>query len=301
MSFKVIKAGFLSTIQDYGRWQHHAQGMSLCGAADEHAYCWANYLLNNHFNHATLEIALGAVELEAQIDTFISVTGADLDFKINTVEAALWCNIAIKKGDRLTWGYPKKGVLAYLAVKNGFNTDLLFGSRSVNLRENIGSKLHNTDVLPCSPCTQLAAHITPELYIPDYNQALVLRLLPSYQFDDFNTQQHHLFFNQNYQISTVSNRTGCRLNSSPIPIKQRKMISEGISYGSVEIASDGLPIILLKDAPTIGGYPKIGTVFSLDLAKLSQRPPNTQLRFEQMKIEDAQAQRLAFNQFFNIL
>jgi len=78
------------------------------------------------------------------------------------------------------------------------------------------------------------------------------------------------------------------------------MISEGISYGCVEIATDGLPIILLKDAPRIGGSPKIGTVFSLDLAKLAQKQPNTKLRFELIDMHQAQKQRKKFKQFFEI-
>jgi allophanate hydrolase subunit 2 len=73
-----------------------------------------------------------------------------------------------------------------------------------------------------------------------------------------------------------------------------------MSYGSVEIATDGLPIILLKDAPTIGGYLKIGTVFSLDLAKLAQKQTNTKVKFELINIQQAQAKRIKFNNFFAI-
>ena len=68
----------------------------------------------------------------------------------------------------------------------------------------------------------------------------------------------------------------------------------------MEIASDGLPIILLKDAPTIGGYLKIGTVFSLDLAQLAQQQPGAKVRFELMAIHQAQKERSVFNQFFGI-
>jgi len=124
--------------------------------------------------------------------------------------------------------------------------------------------------------------------------------LPSYQFNEFSINQRDLFFNQTYTITNANDRTGCRLSGAPIVIKKERMISEGISYGSVEIATDGLPIILLKDAPSIGGYPKIGTVFSLDLAKLAQRQPNSKLRFELMSIRDAQKERKKFNDFFEI-
>ncbi|HAO98308.1 MAG TPA: allophanate hydrolase, partial [Gammaproteobacteria bacterium] len=104
MSFKVIKSSFLSTVQDYGRLNHGEHGMSQSGVMDEHAYAWANHLLNNHFNDAVIEITFGGLQLEAQTDTFIAVTGADLDFKINEETAQMWHSLQIHKGDVLRWG-----------------------------------------------------------------------------------------------------------------------------------------------------------------------------------------------------
>jgi len=300
MSFKVIKSSFLSTVQDYGRLTHGEHGMSQSGVMDEHAYAWANHLLNNHFNKAAIEITFGGLVLEAQADTFIAVTGADLDFRINDQSAEMWHGLQVHKGDVLSWGNPKSGVRAYLAVKGGFDTPVLFGSRSVNLREHIGAKLAQGDELSCRSFDAATYRFIAPKYIPNYNQDITLRLLPTYQFNEFSINQRDLFFNQNYTITNANDRTGCRLSGAPIAIKKERMISEGISYGSVEIATDGLPIILLKDAPSIGGYPKIGTVFSLDLAKLAQRQPNTNLRFELMSMHEAQKQRKKFNEFFEI-
>jgi len=300
MSFKVIKSSFLSTVQDYGRLNHGEHGMSQSGVMDEHAYAWANHLLNNHFNDAVIEITFGGLQLEAQTDTFIAVTGADLDFKINDETAQMWHGLQIHKGDVLSWGNPKIGVRAYLAVKGGFDTPVLFDSRSVNLREHIGAKLAEGDELSYKGFNETTYRFIPPQYIPNYNQDITLRLLPTYQFNEFSVNQRDLFFNQDYTITNANDRTACRLSGAPIAIKKERMISEGISYGCVEIATDGLPIILLKDAPSIGGYPKIGTVFSLDLAKLAQRQPNTKLRFELMNIHEAQKQRKKFNEFFEI-
>ncbi|RUM77095.1 MAG: hypothetical protein DSZ14_06700 [Candidatus Thioglobus sp.] len=300
MSFKVIKSSFLSTVQDYGRLNHGEHGMSQSGVMDEHAYAWANHLLNNHFNDAVIEITFGGLQLEVQADTFIAVTGADLDFKINDETAQMWHGLQIHKGDVLSWGNPKIGVRAYLAVKGGLDTPVLFDSRSVNLREHIGAKLAEGDELSYKGFNETTYRFIPPQYIPNYNQDITLRLLPTYQFNEFSINQRDLFFNQNYTVTNANDRTGCRLSGAPISIKKERMISEGISYGCVEIATDGLPIILLKDAPSIGGYPKIGTVFSLDLARLAQRQPNTKLRFELMNIHEAQKQRKKFNEFFEI-
>ncbi|MDC1165699.1 biotin-dependent carboxyltransferase family protein [Candidatus Thioglobus sp.] len=300
MSFKVIKPGFLTTVQDYGRLNHSQQGLAQSGVMDEHAYAWANYLLGNHYFDAALEITFGSVELQALDNMLICVCGADLDFKINHKAVDIWKSIQIQQGDRLSWHLPKHGIRAYLAVQGGFETQKLFNSRSVNLREHIGSKITQDEVLVCQASIDLLDRFIAPKYIPNYHQEVVLRLLPSYQYSEFSDDQKTLFFSQTYTISHANDRTGCRLKGAPIAIKKDKMISEGMSYGSIEIASDGLPIILLKDAPTIGGYLKIGSVFSLDLALLAQQQPGAKVRFELMNIHQAQKKRLAFNQFFGV-
>jgi len=299
LTFKVIKSGFYSTIQDSGRFGLAHHGLSQSGVADEHAYCWANHLLGNDVNDAVLEITFGGCELLALIDTCIVVAGADLGFKVNDKSQHNWQVFAVNKGDTLTWTTPKNGVRAYLAVQDGFQTEQHFNSRSVNLREKVGSLIQVGDDLltrPSKPCDTGKA--MPAWFKLNYQEPLSLRLLASYQFDMFTEQQRHTFFGQTYKIGKASDRTGCRLEGLPIENTPATMVSEGMVYGSVEITTAGFPIILLKDAPTIGGYPKIGTVFSLDLAKLAQRQPGCEVRFEMIDIETAQKLRREFNQFF---
>ena len=300
MSFKVVKAGFLSSVQDYGRFGHAKHGMSQSGVMDEQAYAWGNYLLNNHFNDAAIEITFGGLELVAKCDTFVAVTGADLNFKINGEYAKMWHTLKVSCGDILTWGVANCGVRAYLTVKGGIQTQLLFDSRSTNLREGIAQALVQDDELPCKPYSGANYRFTPAKFIPNYIDDLTLRILPSYQFDEFSLEQKELFFNQSYRISNANDRSGCRLDGAAIALPKQGMISEGVSYGSVEISSDGLPIIILKDGPSIGGYRKIGTVFSLDLAKLAQKQAHSKVRFKLITIFEAQRERKLFNNFFKI-
>jgi len=299
LSFRVIKPGFFSTIQDRGRFGLAYHGLSQSGVADEHAYCWANYLLGNDADAAVMEITFGGCVLSALMDTGIAITGADLGFKINGKPQAHWQVLSVKEGDLLTWTAPKSGVRAYLAVQDGFQTKQYFNSRSVNLREKVGALIQVNDVLLSKPSKPSDKGKTmPAWFKPDYTEALTLRLLPSYQYEQFSQQQRQLLFGQTYKIGKASDRTGCRLEGNAINNTPATMTSEGITYGSVEITTVGLPIILLKDAPTIGGYPKIGTVFSLDLAKLAQRQSGCEVRFELIDIETAQQLRQEFNDFF---
>ncbi len=299
MSFLVIKPGFLSLVQDLGRFGVAHLGLARSGVMDQHASRWANYLLNNKQTDAVLEITFGGCELEAQANTLVAITGADMDFRINGQLKTNWQTYSIQKGDRLAWSNATNGMRAYLAVKDGLQTDSYFLSRSVNLREHVGSALSQGDSLFFKPClNRLPKRMMPDMFKPDYSAPLTLRLLPSYQFDSFTEQQKNTFFRQQYHLSNHANRVGYRFDGHPISDVPAKMISEGMAYGSVEVTSAGLPIILMNDAPTMGGYPKIGTVISLDLYQLTQRQTNTAVNFELISIDQAQQYAKTFLHFF---
>lgn len=304
MSFEVIKPGFLTLVQDFGRFSFGRFGLNQSGASDEHAFCWANHLLGNTHDCAALEITLGGCVLEARADSQIAVTGADFNFKINGQIQGLWQTLNIKAGDILSWGMAKEGcgIRCYLAVKGGLKTEQQFGSRSVSLREGVGRALKQGDMLGFLPMQPETAHVQriPWFYRPRYDKAVVLGLIKTYQFDEFKAKDKALFFQQTYRISANSDRSGCRLEGEQLSEIRTTMISEVMSYGSVEITKAGQPIILLKEAPTIGGYPKMGTVFSLDLAKLAQAGTGAMVIFKLMSIEEAQAKRREFNHFFGI-
>lgn len=304
MSFRIIKPGFLATIQDTGRAGYAEQGLSQSGVADEQAYHWTNYLLGNHFNDAAVELTIGNVEWQALDDMEMVICGADMRFTIDENPIAMWQTALIKEGEVLRCQTSKKnaGLRAIIAVKGGFQSQPAFGSRSVNLREQIGQVIKADETLLTSSLViqKTITRQIPDYFKPDYTQPLVLRLIPGYQYDDFTEQQIEILLNQHYLLNATSDRTGCRLHGQAIHNVPEKMISEGVTYGSVEITTDGQPIILLKDRPTIGGYPKIGTVMSLDLSQLAQRQAGTQIKFELMTLEQAQQQRREFNLFFGL-
>jgi allophanate hydrolase subunit 2 len=96
------------------------------------------------------------------------------------------------------------------------------------------------------------------------------------------------FFTTEYTISPQSDRMGYRLEGTTIPHSNKQMLSEGICLGAVQLPADGQPIILLCDRQTIGGYPKLGSVFSQDIAKLAQLMPGRKIQFKPMDLKQAQ-------------
>ncbi|WP_086480388.1 5-oxoprolinase subunit PxpB [Oceanospirillum sanctuarii] len=310
--FSVIHPGLMSQLQDGGRHGYQHVGLTTGGPLDEHAFLWANHLLKNPWDAAVVEISFGGLKLQAQVDTLIAVTGADLAVSINGETAANWEVIPVRAGDRLEFGYPRSGTRAYLAVKGGFKVEQSYGSVATVQREQMGG-LHG-DGKPltfgdCLPCDEQEHRKDPQLqnligkrvsnnYLPDYSETLVLRVIAGYQYDQFSAEQLERFFSEEYQISPDSDRMGVRLQGAPIKALQAGITSEGIALGAIQIPPDGQPIVLMRDRQTIGGYPKLGCVYPPDTGQLAQRHPNTKVRFELMPRHQAQQDLMRFYRYF---
>ncbi len=303
---RVLNTGILALVQDLGRLGYQHLGLSTGGAADEHAYLWANRLLGNAPGAAALEVCFGGLQLEAETATRIAITGADLQPTLNGQLVSAWQTLNLQPGDRLRFGYAKSGVRAYLAVQDGFDIKPVFGSVATVMREQIGGldgkggKLAVGDLLPCTASQPRGTVAISPGRLPDYSQPLTLRVIEGHQSELFPVEALARFYREAYQISPQSDRMGVRLSGPELHPLADGIISEGISFGAVQVPKDGQPIILLKDRQTIGGYPKLGTVFALDAFMLSQRQPNTEVRFAPMPLYEAQRELQRFYRFFNL-
>jgi biotin-dependent carboxylase-like uncharacterized protein len=248
---------------------------------DATAMSWANRLVGNDPAATALEASFGGLELEAQTDTLIAITGGDQPLSINGEEAPGWRSHRIKTGDRISLGFAQHYCRSYLAVAGGFQIKPRFGSTATVVREGIGGldggKLEATQLLPCrsenaGPCLQLA---TP----PQYSTSIEIRVIPGYQQQAFDDLQQRRFFSGEYTVTDRADRMGYRLEGPVIDCEIEGILSEGICSGAIQIPADGQPIVLLQDRQTIGGYPKIGAALSLDTARLAQLMPGGRVRF----------------------
>lgn len=298
LGFEVLNPGILTLLQDQGRFGFASYGVTTSGAMDEYAYGYANYMLDNTLECNALEIAFSGLKLKAHVDTMICVTGADITFSINDTLHAPWQTFCVKKGDVLSFSKNVSGVRAYLGVKGGFDIEKEFGSNATTLKEGLGGlngkALKKADFLPCLPQTFLAPKRLKSAYVPDYSKHLTLRVLLGYQEACFSQEEKQKFFSQTFEVSNEANRMGMKLHGEKITPSVSGIISEGIAFGSIQIPKDGQPIVLLKDRQTIGGYAKIGSVFSIDCFKLSQAKPKTSIRFEEITLAHATQKVKAF-------
>ena len=303
---KVLKPGILTLVQDLGRFAYQHIGLSPGGAADEHAFLWANRLLNNRSNTPALEICFGGLQLEVLANTTIAITGAEMNATLNNQPIENWQTHTLKVGDKLSFAHASSGIRSYLAIQDGFELQPSFGSVATVMREKIGgidgygNPLKVDDFLPCSQHKpKLTTHVPP-LFIPDYQRSLILSVIPNEQTDQFDEAELEKLYHWTYRISTQSDRMGIRLEGEPIMPNVQGIISEGIPYGTIQLPPDGQPIILLKDRQTMGGYPKVGILFVLDAFLLAQQQAHTEVRFTQISLEEAQEKLRYFYRFFGV-
>lgn len=214
---RVLNGGILALVQDLGRFGYQHLGLSTGGAADEHAYLWANRLLGNVSGAAAVEICFGGLQLEAEISTRIAMTGADLQPTLNGEPVAGWQTLELQRGDRLAFGYAKQGIRGYLAVQGGFQIEPVFGSVSTVMREQVGGldgkggKLQAGDLLPCVAADTGRHFSLAPRYRPDYSQPLTLHVIEGHQRELFPAAELARFYSETYRISPQSDRMGVRL------------------------------------------------------------------------------------------
>jgi biotin-dependent carboxylase-like uncharacterized protein len=283
MSLKVMQPGILSLLQDSGRQGKHRIGLTNGGPLDREAFLYCNRLLGNENNCTAIEISFGGIQLEAQVDTFICVTGAAMPLRINDEQQSRWAVLAVSAGDIISLDFAQNGCRAYLGVAEGFTVEPEFGSTATVMRENIGGlrgdKLQAGDLIPCSTVGHRPRLYLPVKRQPRYDTTITVRVIPGYQQHHFSRLQQRRFFSHAYTVSERCDRMGYRMEGPAIDCDIEGILSEGICYGAIQIPADGQPIILLNDRQTIGGYPKIGSALSLDTARLAQLTPGGTVHF----------------------
>ncbi len=291
MSLLVEQPGILSLIQDYGRFGYHNLGLTTGGPLDVHAFKWANRLVHNQLRASAIEISIGGLNLKAQGDIYIAVTGANMPLTIDGRECDLWTSHRVHSGQCIALGYASEGCRSYLAVARGLLIEPSFGSTATVMRERIGglhgTKLAQGDVLPCADTHNLERLTLPLNNRPVYPSHARLRMVPGYQYSAFTQLKKSLFFSSKYQLTDRSDRMGMRLQGPNIASSIRQMLSEGICQGAIQVPADGQPIVLLNDRQTIGGYPKLGSVMAIDCACLAQLRPGDWVRFKAVSIHES--------------
>ena len=286
MEIIVARSGMLTTVQDLGRRGHRAIGVPLSGAMDSFALRVANLLVGNPEDAAALECALVGPELVFHSDTLIAVTGATFEGIEN------WRPMVIRGGQRLKLGPARSGCRGYVAVAGGIDVPVVLGSRSTYLRGSFGGfegrALHDGDRLTVAATSRrVAEHWRIDLRIvPAYSAEPTVRVVRGAQADEFG----RVLYGTEFKILPQSDRMGVRLGGPRLARigGQEDLVSSAVAPGTVQVPPDGQPIILMADAQTIGGYPKVAHVINVDLPLVAQLRPGDRLKFAEITLAEAQ-------------
>lgn len=300
LRLRILQPGPQTTVQDLGRIGFQAYGVPVCGALDPVALRLANSLVGNDERLAGLECRLvGPCFTVEGGRARLAVAGAEVAIDV-TLEGEsrrypAWRAIDVPAGASVRVGAPSSSGCAVLAVAGGIDVPIVLGSRATDLKGGFGGHegrpLVDGDVLPVSPaslhgpCLQLP--LPPER-APDRP----LRVVLGPQAEAFTEAGIATFLEATFRVSRDADRMGMRLDGPPLTFRTgADIVSDGIASGSVQVPGSGLPIVLLADHQTIGGYAKIATVISADLPAAGRLLPGAEVRFSAVSVEEAEAAR----------
>lgn len=295
---EIINAGMLSTVQDLGRFGVMKNGFTQSGAMDCLSMQIANKLCGNNLNAPVIEMTMLGIKAKFTEKHIFAVSGGQFDIKLNDEPIKTNKAYQANENDILTIGISKAGMRCYLAVGGGFDVPYVMASASTNLKIGFGGyegrKLKPNDILKAGK-SSLVDVTNREIEEFTFDKMVKIRVVLGPQDDMFTKTDLELFKRQQYTVTPELDRMGIRLNGIALRGKNGlDIISDGITFGSIQITRSGMPIILMADHQTTGGYAKIATVISVDLPKLAQVKPYDKICFEIVDVKTAE--KLAIKQ-----
>ncbi|HEX8042687.1 biotin-dependent carboxyltransferase family protein [Candidatus Deferrimicrobium sp.] len=284
----VVSPGFLTTVQDEGRRGYRAFGMPWAGAMDRYAFAAANFLAGNPRGAAALEMTISGGSFRFEEPAYVALCGADMGAVLEGEPAGNWVAFPVASGATLSFGSAAQGCRAYLAVLGGFDVPVVLGSRSTYTRAGIGGfrgrVLAGGDTLRVGPAPAAGQlpprRFLPRPFVPPCGGEARLRVLAGPQEEMFASDGIATFYSSPYTVTDRNDRMGYRLEGPTVRHEAGPdIITDAIVPGAVQVPGNGMPIVMMADCQTSGGYATIGTVIGPDLRLLAQARRGDTVRF----------------------
>jgi antagonist of KipI len=299
MNAVITRAGFLTSVQDLGRTGFRQFGVSTSGALDSFGLRVANLLVGNDEGAAGIEITLGGLQLRFEDERIVAWCGGEFDVQIGSRALPAGHVAHLQAGDELKFGRAQIGCRCWLAISGGIDVPVVLCSRSTDLRANFGGlegrALRDEDVIPLSkwpgspaPATAISSWSAPHDWISPARRGPILRFIRGIDWERFNASTLQRFTSEAFTVSPDSDRMGVRFDGSELKREdETDLISEAVAPGTIQVPPSGKPILLLGDCQTIGGYPKIAHVITVDLSIAAQLRAGDGVRFFEVSLQDA--------------
>ena len=285
-SLMVEDPGLLTTVQDLGRWGAQHYGVSVSGAMDRVSLRLANRLVGNCEQFGALEVTLAGPTLLFNKESQVAVSGAEFVLRLDDYLVSSDTLLSNSAAQRLSFGRRLNGARAYIAIAGGLMVDAFMGSCSTHLPSGrggmAGRPLQRGDALRVGTVGGESIKLRPGLrWIRRPTGGTKVRIILGPQADWLSSGSMDALCSERYYIGIASDRMGYRLEG--VPIRRRstsEMLSQAVSFGSIQAPRSGELIVAMADCQTTGGYPKIATVISADLHLLGQLGPGDWLEFD---------------------
>jgi antagonist of KipI len=323
MSILVVKPGMSAAIQDAGRKGHRSSGVPLSGAMDPVSFSVANLLCGNAMDAPVLEITLHGLELLFEDDLPVALSGGGSVPTLDDIPLPLNRSLVVPAGSLLRFMPSPSGCRMYLALGGGIASQSDLGSCSTyeaaGLGGNGGRRLQKGDRIqrggPSELCRRIFECLTRHegnVSFSRWGAALAnplpmespcpIRCMKGPEWDGFETEVRDDLFKQGFTVAAESNRMGIRLKGMEgMRMGVDEMVSSGVCPGTVQMAHDGTLLLLMADAQTTGGYPRIAQVAGADMARCAQLRPGDVVRFIETDLREAEKALLDMKRSLRIL
>lgn len=312
----IEQCGFLTALQDGGRKEFLQYGVSKGGAMDGYAAQVANVLVGNEFHNVVFEITQAPHRFRFLKDALIAFTGGGLQPYLNENTIPLNQPFFVHAGSVIEMNQQIPGFRLYMAIAGSIDADLFLNSYSTNLLVQAGGfegrPLRKGDVISSKnlltdtqkKLLQVLKKST-EFIITHEKLKLTsktIRVLKGAEWNYLTIEAQQKITTTTFTIGQQSNRMGYRLKGEGLQTNQPcEIISSAVTQGTVQLTPSGEMILLMADAQTVGGYPRIMQVCFVDLSLLAQKKPGDEIQFQIVSLQEAEDLYVAQNNKLNKL
>ncbi len=307
MSIRLIQAGMQSSLQDGGRNGHQLEGVPAGGAMDTYSFRLANLLSGNPADYAVIEFSGFGATLVPEVNVMIAVCGGGSILMINQIEAPFFRPIFVKAFSIIQMVPSSRGYRSYMAIQGGFKGQFDMGSISTYPTASLGGingkYLKAGNIIECQVSNDKHMDF-PE--IPDNDKFKLrkwgiaekcyqhifsneIRIIKGPEWNFFEAKMIDRLLTSAFFVSDQSNRMGYRLEGPGIiPEKREELVSTAVTAGIIQCTPNGGLLLLMADAQTTGGYPRIAKVAAVDIPRCAQLNPGNPFNFHLISQELAE-------------
>ncbi|NHK28463.1 biotin-dependent carboxyltransferase family protein [Parvularcula flava] len=292
MALRIEKAGLATSLQDVGRSGVAHLGVPPGGAMDCLSLALANWLVGKAPGATAMEITLTGATISFEARMAFALVGGRADITLNDQPVAMQEQHIANPGDVLEIGAMQAGCRIYLATSDDLHADEVFGSASTYAPGGFGGHqgrmLADGDIIATVGREEPDRRTAPVKFHPFLNKGWVLRAVSGPEADLLDDASREALFTEAFRASQRASRQGAELDKPVLSLREAARMQSGPVFpGTVQCPPSGKPYLLMADAQTTGGYPRIAQVIRADRHLMGQIKPGDTVRFMAIEPDEA--------------